>query len=180
MIETANDPPFPIQPAEPSGVVPTNAAIEGDVPALDPALERFWVAVKRLPRYARFVYGMTTDERVPKQAKAALAVGGVYAVSPVDLVPGIIPVAGQLDDLVVLLLAIRMAIRACPPQVAAAHLERAGLSRTDIDDDLRATKDTAKWLAGKGLRASRAAARTGGRRLAALWRAHRPGRSATG
>jgi uncharacterized membrane protein YkvA (DUF1232 family) len=135
----------------------------------NPALDAFWVAVKRLPKYLKLVANMARDGEVPAKAKAALAVGGVYTVSPVDLVPGIIPVAGQLDDLVVLLLAIRMAVRACPPELADAHLERVGLARANFDEDLAAVKAVALWLAGKGWQASRRAAVRGGRALAAFW-----------
>lgn len=140
-------------------------------------LNRFWVAVRRLPKYLKLAANLARDGDVPKSAKAALAVGGAYTISPVDLVPGIIPVAGQLDDLVVLLLALRLATRACPPAVAAAHLERVGLVQQNFDDDLAATKDTARWLAGKGLRASKSIATKSGRGIGKFWREHlRPGR----
>ena len=131
----------------------------------DPALERFWVALRRLPRYVTLGVNLARDDRVPGGAKAAVIAGGVYAVSPVDLVPGIIPVAGQLDDLIVLLLTLRRAIRACPPSVAAEHLERAGLSETDFDDDLAACRATVRWLAAKGLRLGGRVAAGAGRRL---------------
>lgn len=136
----------------------------------NPELERFWVAIRRLPKYLKLAAYLARDGEVPKSAKAILAVGGVYTISPIDLVPGVIPVAGQLDDLFVLLLALRTATRACPPAVAAAHLERAGLSASDFDDDLSAAKDAARWLAVKGLRGSRNLAGRGSRRLGRLWR----------
>jgi uncharacterized membrane protein YkvA (DUF1232 family) len=140
-------------------------------------LDRFWAAVRRLPKYVKLAANLARDGDVPKSAKAALAVGGVYTVSPVDLVPGIIPVAGQLDDLLVLLFALRMATRACSPEVAQRHLERVGLEQRHFDDDLAATKDTARWLAGKGLSASRSIAAKSGRGIGRLWREHlRPGR----
>ena len=96
-------------------------------------------------------------------------VGGVYTISPIDLVPGFIPVAGQLDDLIVLLLALRTAVRACPADVAEAQLARAGLRREDFDGDLAAARDTAIWLAGKGWRAARGFAARGRRRVQSLW-----------
>jgi uncharacterized membrane protein YkvA (DUF1232 family) len=135
----------------------------------NPALDNFWIAVKRLPKYLKLIANMARDGDVPSKAKAALVAGGAYAVSPVDLIPGIIPVAGQLDDMVVLLLAVRAAVKACPPELAAAHMRRAGIEREDFDRDLAAVKALAIWLAGKGLRASRAMAEKGGRRLVALW-----------
>src|SRR5262245_48389218 len=91
-------------------------------PRVNTVMERFWAAVRRLPRYVFLGTNLVRDDRVPLRVKAALAVGGAYVISPIDLVPGIIPVAGQLDDLVVLLIALRTAIRACPPGVAEEQL----------------------------------------------------------
>lgn len=136
----------------------------------NPVLDQFWIALKRLPRYLKLAANLARDPEVPKRAKAVLAVGGIYTVSPIDLVPGIIPVAGQLDDLLVLLLALRTAARACPPAVAAAHLDRVGLEKTNFDDDLSAAKETARWLAVKGLNSSKSLASRGSRRLGRFWR----------
>lgn len=136
----------------------------------NPVLERFWVAVKRIPRYLKLLANLARDGHVPPTAKAALAVGGAYTISPIDLIPGIIPVAGQLDDLVVLLLALRTAIKSCPPEVAAEQLARAGLTAEDFDADLAAVKATAFWLAGKGIRATKALMLRGGSGVRDLWK----------
>lgn len=136
-------------------------------------LEPFWAALRRLPKYLRFAAGLARDPDVPRRAKTALLLGGVYTISPVDLVPGIIPVAGQLDDLLVLLFALRAAMRACSPELAAVHLERAGLTGSEFDADLDAAKATAKWLARKGYRSSRAFAMRSAARIATMWREQR-------
>jgi uncharacterized membrane protein YkvA (DUF1232 family) len=100
------------------------------------ALRAFWTVVKRMPAYVRLVAALAKDPEVPHRARAVLAAGGAYMVSPIDLVPGVIPVAGQLDDLYVLLMAIRRAVRMCPPDVADRHLARLDLERETLDDDL--------------------------------------------
>jgi uncharacterized membrane protein YkvA (DUF1232 family) len=123
-----------------------------DESTLDPVLQRFWEAVRRLPRYVTLGVNLVRDRRVPNSAKAPIMLGGAYAVSPIDLVPGIIPVIGQLDDMVVILLALRRAIHACPEPLAAEHLTRAGLSPDDFTRDLATCRATARWLAAKGLR----------------------------
>jgi uncharacterized membrane protein YkvA (DUF1232 family) len=165
-----------VAPAYESSAVNRSEATEwssaSDHERRDPALEQFWIAVKRLPKYVRLVANMARDPKVPGKAKAALAVGGIYTVSPVDLVPGFIPVAGQMDDLAVLLLSIRFAVRACPPELAAAHLTRAGLEQSDFDDDLNAVKGGAKWLAAKGWSLSRSLAASGSRMATAFWSEH--------
>ncbi len=104
------------------------------------ALEPMWVLIKRLPRYVRLASGMARDPRVPTSAKAMLAIGGAYLVSPIDLVPGIIPVAGQLDDLYVVLTGLQQAIRVTPQAVVDEHLGNAELTAQDISDDLAAIR----------------------------------------
>jgi uncharacterized membrane protein YkvA (DUF1232 family) len=61
-------------------------------------------AVLALPRVVLMIPGLATDKRVPTRTKLALGGLAVYIASPWDLVPGFIPVLGQLDDAVALLL----------------------------------------------------------------------------
>lgn len=116
------------------------------------ALARFWTAVKRLPAYARLTAALARDSRVPRRARAMLLVGGGYLVSPIDLVPGVIPVAGQLDDMYVVLTAIRQALRLAPPAVAAEYLDRYQVDLDTIDDDLRAIRHLVRIGAEDGAR----------------------------
>lgn len=148
------------------GATPTVIQVPGPK---NPVLDRFWEAVQRLPRYVFLTVNLLRDERVPGRAKAALGVGGAYSISPIDLIPGVIPVLGQLDDLVVLLLTLRQVVRSCPPDIAAEHLRRAGLTMDDFDTDLRATRDTAIWLVHVGIRTGVRAVVRGSRHLRSLW-----------
>jgi len=104
--------------------------------------------VARLPRYLNLAQALIRDPALPRQRKVALAAGMGYTFLPVDLIPGVIPVLGQLDDLGALLLALRHALRACPADVATAHLARAGLSATALDADLRTVAVAGVWLVG--------------------------------
>lgn len=114
--------------------------------------EEIWAGLKRLPNYARLTAALARDPRVPKQAKAMLAVGGGYMVSPIDLIPGIIPVAGQLDDLYVMLTALQQALKATPAVVAQGHLRDAGVTKADLDGDLAAIRRLVKVAAVKTAR----------------------------
>src|SRR5262245_8380344 len=116
-------------------------------------LDEFWNVVKRMPRYLRLATAMIRDDRVPKPAKVALMLGGVYTLSPIDAVPGFIPVAGQLDDLLVLLVAVREALVLSPQSVAKEHLTRYDLATPGIDADLKTTIAAAQWVAVKTIRA---------------------------
>ena len=99
--------------------------------------DRFTALLRRLPGYARLAWHLARDERLSRSRRAALLAGAAYLVSPIDLVPGIIPVAGQLDDAVVVLLAIRLALAGLPVADREAALAEAGLDSTAIDDDVR-------------------------------------------
>jgi uncharacterized membrane protein YkvA (DUF1232 family) len=55
--------------------------------------------------------------RDPRRAKVAVAVAGVWLLSPVDLIPEFLPVIGPLDDVVIAALALRYAARQVPPEV---------------------------------------------------------------
>lgn len=103
------------------------------------------------------------DPAVPRGRKVALAGGIVYLLLPIDLIPGIIPVAGQLDDLAALLLGIRHALRGCSPEVAQAHLRRADLTESALDADLRTVGVAGAWLLDRAAAAGRKA-------LALSWR----------
>ncbi len=100
----------------------------------------------RVPRYLRLAVGLVRDREVPLLAKAPLLGGVAYAVSPFDLVPGIIPVVGQLDDLTVLLLALRATLQACPELVRQRHLQQAELTLAEVDADLGRVGATAGLL----------------------------------
>lgn len=117
------------------------ASVLGDQDA-----QRFADLVKRLPGYMRLVKQILMDPSVPTKSKAFLSVGGVYAISPVDLVPGIIPVAGQLDDAYVLLYGLKKSLESMPPHVAEHHLGLAGVTFQDIDEDIALVISIAKRL----------------------------------
>ena len=57
------------------------------------------------------------DPRVPRGAKVRLGLGLAYLASPLDLVPDLIPVLGQLDDAAVCALVLRSVLRAAGAEV---------------------------------------------------------------
>lgn len=111
---------------------------------------RFVGVVARVPKYLKLGWLLMNDPTVSGRGKAALGGGLAYAVSPIDPVPGFIPVLGQLDDLAVLLLAIRTALNYCPEEVAERRLGEAGLSRATLERDLVTIRATTIWLARRG------------------------------
>jgi uncharacterized membrane protein YkvA (DUF1232 family) len=57
------------------------------------------------------------DDRVARRSKLLLAGLIGYLALPIDLVPDFIPVAGQLDDAIIVVLALRSVLRAGGPQL---------------------------------------------------------------
>jgi len=61
------------------------------------------------------------DPRVPWRHKLLLGAIAVYLAMPIDLVPDFIPVAGQLDDAILLALVLRRVLRACGEGLLREH-----------------------------------------------------------
>jgi uncharacterized membrane protein YkvA (DUF1232 family) len=57
------------------------------------------------------------DDRIPRRSKLLLAALIGYLALPIDLVPDFIPIAGQLDDAIIVVLALRSVLRAGGPQL---------------------------------------------------------------
>lgn len=103
------------------------ALIGGGLLALSWALMA--VAAKRLPAGAArdlatvlpacvtTTRRLRADPRVPRRAKLAVALAGLWVLSPVDLIPEFLPVIGPLDDVIVVALAFRYAARQVPRDV---------------------------------------------------------------
>jgi uncharacterized membrane protein YkvA (DUF1232 family) len=63
---------------------------------------------------------LRADPRVPRRAKVAVALAGLWLLCPIDLLPEFLPVIGPLDDVAVVALALRYAARQVPREVLAA------------------------------------------------------------
>jgi uncharacterized membrane protein YkvA (DUF1232 family) len=73
-----------------------------------------------IPDCVTTVRRLRKDPRVPRRAKIAIIVAGLWVASPIDLIPEFIPVIGPLDDIVVVALALRYAGRRVPRDVLLA------------------------------------------------------------
>jgi uncharacterized membrane protein YkvA (DUF1232 family) len=61
------------------------------------------------------------DPRVPRRRKALLWLAVAYLAMPIDLVPDFIPVAGQLDDAIVVALVLRALLRGAGETALREH-----------------------------------------------------------
>lgn len=86
--------------------------------------------LRHLPQFARLYWRLFRDPRVSIWPKALLAVGVLYVLSPLDLIPDVILGLGEVDDLVVMIVLCRLFIYLCPPDVVRDHVRR-------LDDESR-------------------------------------------
>ncbi|WP_376097702.1 YkvA family protein [Roseomonas sp. CCTCC AB2023176] len=89
-----------------------------------------WVArlkgwAKAIRRDSVALWLAARDPRTPWFARAFAIVVAAYALSPVDLIPDVIPVLGLLDEAILLPLAILLLVRMLPPAVFAEHRAKA-------------------------------------------------------
>ena len=88
-------------------------------------LDRWKQRAARLKIETYALYLAYRDPRVPLPARifAACVVG--YAFSPIDLIPDFIPIIGYLDDLILVPLGIKLALRMIPENVLLESREKA-------------------------------------------------------
>ena len=83
----------------------------------------FW---KQLLQETRLAWYLYNDPRVPQKVKWIPTGMMLYIVSPFDIIPGFIPILGQMDDLALFILGIKTFIRRSPPDVVAEHRAKMG------------------------------------------------------
>lgn len=88
--------------------------------------------IERAKKWARSVkqdvialYIAGRDARTPWYAKVVALAVAIYAISPIDLIPDVVPILGYLDDLLLVPLGILLAVRLIPPLLMAEYREAA-------------------------------------------------------
>jgi uncharacterized membrane protein YkvA (DUF1232 family) len=144
--------------------------------------EPFAALLRRLPRYGRLAWALGRDPAVGRARRAAVIAGAGYLLSPIDLVPGIIPVLGQLDDLIVILTALRLALDGLSTERRQAHLAAVGLADDDLTTDLRTVGSVGAWIVRRGVRVGARVGVAGARALGrgAVWLGRGAGRAGRG
>ncbi len=125
--------------------------------------DRLTAMVRRMPAYLRLSWRLAKDPLLSRARRAAVVGAAGYLASPIDLVPGVIPLLGQLDDIAVAIAALRVALAGLSTEQRQAHLVAVGLSDQDLADDLRTIGATTAWIGRAGYRGSKRAVAAGGR-----------------
>lgn len=86
--------------------------------------------VRLLWRNGRLALRLVGDPRTPLLPKLILGATILYVLSPLDLIPDVVPVLGQLDDVAVLALGLELFFKYVPDWLKAEHEAALGRTRT--------------------------------------------------
>jgi uncharacterized membrane protein YkvA (DUF1232 family) len=77
--------------------------------------------ISELPRFLRLLWGLVTDSRVAMLDKVLVAGAIAYIVMPLDFIPDYIPFLGEVDDVFLLVLALRRLLQNAGRAVLLDH-----------------------------------------------------------
>ena len=77
--------------------------------------------IAELPAFLRLLWGLIRDARVDMVDKVLVAGAIAYIVAPIDLIPDFIPFLGEVDDVFLLVLAIRRLLQNAGRTVLLSH-----------------------------------------------------------
>jgi uncharacterized membrane protein YkvA (DUF1232 family) len=95
---------------------------------------------RNLKKYVFVLYFAYKDSRVTWYAKVFTACVVAYAFSPIDFIPDFIPVLGYLDDIIIVPLGIKLALKMIPNAVIKDCEEKA--------EELMVKGKPKNWLVG--------------------------------
>jgi uncharacterized membrane protein YkvA (DUF1232 family) len=69
----------------------------------------------------RLAWRLLREPRVPFLVKMLPVLALFYVISPLDFIPDVLPVLGQIDDLGILILSLKLFLRLCPTVATTFH-----------------------------------------------------------
>jgi uncharacterized membrane protein YkvA (DUF1232 family) len=97
-------------------------------------------SVKRLKQNIYVLYLANKDPRIPWYVKLFVICVIAYAFSPIDLIPDFIPILGYLDDLIIVPLCIKLALKMIPPSIIEEYRSKA--------EEMRKNSKPKNWAVG--------------------------------
>ena len=119
----------------------------------DFSLETAKELARGIPRFGRLLFRLMKDPRVPLFDRALFGVTVAYLFVPVDVVPDWLPVVGQLDDLLLVAVALYRLLHRTPEHVILEHWQGDEDPLDVIRDLLDRVARVTPWWARKLLRA---------------------------
>jgi uncharacterized membrane protein YkvA (DUF1232 family) len=79
-----------------------------------------------IPNFLKLLYRLFKDKRVPMTEKALLVGAIAYVVSPIDVLPDVIPFIGQVDDLYLIALVTLRLLNRTGDEILREHWDGSG------------------------------------------------------
>ena len=99
-----------------------------------------WLAfvpvASRVPTYARLIWALAADARVPSSRKAVLVGAAGYVLFGRDIIPDDIPVLGGIDDLAVVVLAVEVFFDGIPDDILEEKIDELQIDREAFRRDM--------------------------------------------
>lgn len=80
-----------------------------------------WSLLRTLVSYARLALRLLREPEVSRWAKMLPILGLAYVVLPLDIVPDVLPLVGQIDDLSVLVVILTLFVKLSPVRAVTFH-----------------------------------------------------------
>ena len=87
-----------------------------------------------LLRDGRLTWRLARDPRTPLRAKLILGAAVLFVVSPINWIPNLVPVLGQIEDVALLSLGMELFLRNVPEYLKAEHRAALGRSQGRVID----------------------------------------------
>jgi uncharacterized membrane protein YkvA (DUF1232 family) len=109
--------------------------------------QRWRRQAERLQKEAQVFYFAFKHPRMPWYAKLVVACTAAYLLSPIQLIPSFIPVIGFLDDLLVVVVGVKLLRRIIPPDVLTECRELGSAAETRRNEELRSSLSIVGFVA---------------------------------
>lgn len=116
---------------------------------MDNAERDIFSIIGKLPKYSKLLVKLYRSREIRKRYKVLLSMSLAYSLSPIELIPGIIPVAGQLDNLLVMLRCLEKVLKTAEPEIREKYLIETDVTMEEIKEDIDITVRTLRAI-GRG------------------------------
>lgn len=100
--------------------------------------------LSELVRNARLAWRLMRDRRISFWLKTIVPATLVYVIYPIDFIPDALLGLGQLDDLAIIMMGVKLFLNLCPSEIVKQHLEEMRSVRASyrvVDDEERDAND---------------------------------------
>jgi uncharacterized membrane protein YkvA (DUF1232 family) len=100
----------------------------------------FLPVAARAPVYGRLVVELAMDGRVPWPRKVVLGLAAAYVLSPIDLIPDLVPFISRVDDVMVTIIALDLFLEGVPRELMIEKMYTLGIDGRELERDMEAVR----------------------------------------